>query len=131
MEGPTERLDVTGLRDRLKRNFLATLVFSQGVPMLLAGDEIGRTQRGNNNAYCQDDETSWLDWQLSARQQELLRYTRQLVEIRRSNPVLRRRSFFGARVSSTRREGRDLVAPRRRRDGGSGLGRCRRTTCSA
>jgi isoamylase len=100
VEGQTERLDVTELRDRIKRNFLATLLFSQGVPMLLAGDELGRTQRGNNNAYCQDNETSWLDWQLTPRQQELLHYTRQLVEIRRSNPVLRRRSFFGPRVSS-------------------------------
>jgi glycogen operon protein len=101
VEGETEMLDVIELRDRLKRNLLATLFFSQGVPMLLAGDELGRTQRGNNNAYCQDNETSWLDWQLSLRQQELLRYTRQLVQIRRSNPVLRRRSFFGARTSSS------------------------------
>ena len=100
VEGPTEMRDVVELRDRIKRNFLATLLFSQGVPMLLAGDEIGRTQDGNNNAYCQDGETSWIDWQLTSRQQELLRYTTHLVEIRRSNPVLRRRSFFGGRAGS-------------------------------
>ena len=68
--------------------------------MLLAGDEIGRSQRGNNNAYCQDNEVSWIDWRLTPRQQELLRYTKQLVAIRRANPVLRRRSFFGGRPSS-------------------------------
>jgi isoamylase len=100
VEGPTEALEVVTLRDRIKRNFLATLLFSQGVPMILHGDEIGRTQRGNNNAYCQDDETSWIDWELTPRQQELLHYTIHLVEIRRSNPVLRRRSFFGGRATS-------------------------------
>ncbi len=74
-EGPTDAPDVLELRDRVKRNLLATLLFSQGVPMLLAGDEIGRTQRGNNNAYCQDNEVSWVDWRLTPREQELLRYT--------------------------------------------------------
>jgi isoamylase len=76
------------------------LLFSQGVPMILHGDEIGHTQRGNNNAYCQDNEISWVDWNLGPRQLELLRYTIQCVEIRRSNPVLRRRSFFGGRPTA-------------------------------
>ena len=101
VEGPTEALEVLTLRDRIKRNFLATLLFSQGVPMILHGDEIGRTQGGNNNAYCQDDETSWIDWKLTPRQQELLGYTILLMEIRRSNPVLRRRSFFGGRRATS------------------------------
>ena len=98
-EGPTEAVDVVELRDRIKRNFIATLLFSQGVPMILHGDEIGRTQRGNNNAYSQDNDVSWVDWQLGPRQLELLRYTILCVEIRRSNPVLRRRSFFGGRAA--------------------------------
>ena len=99
-EGPTEMVEIVALRDRVKRNFLATLLFSEGVPMIVGGDEIGRTQRGNNNAYCQDNEISWIDWQLTPRQEELLRYTIRLVEIRRNNPVLRRRSFFGGRPTS-------------------------------
>jgi isoamylase len=100
VEGPTETLDIVALRDRVKRNFLATLLFSEGVPMILGGDEIGRTQKGNNNAYCQDGEITWVDWQLTPRQEELLRYTIRLLEIRRMNPVLRRRSFFGGRPTS-------------------------------
>jgi isoamylase len=85
---------VVEIRERMKRNFLATLLFSQGVPMLLGGDEMGRTQLGNNNAYCQDNEISWVRWDLSVREQELLDFTRRLLEIYRSNPVLRRRRFF-------------------------------------
>jgi isoamylase len=100
VEGPTEALEVVTLRDRVKRNFLATLLFSEGVPMILGGDEIGRTQRGSNNAYCQDNEISWFDWQLTPRQEELLRYTTRLLEIRRANPVLRRRGFFGGRPTA-------------------------------
>jgi len=100
VEGPTESLEVVALRERAKRNFLATLLFSEGVPMLLHGDELGRTQRGNNNAYCQDNETSWVDWNLGAREREHLRYAIHLLELRRANPVLRRRSFFGGRPTS-------------------------------
>jgi len=81
----------------MKRNFIATLVFSQGVPMVLGGDEMGRTQLGNNNAYCQDNETSWLSWQLSDEQSELLDFTRECLRVFRSNPVLRRRTFFTGR----------------------------------
>ncbi len=78
----------------MKRNFLATLVFSQGVRMLLGGDEIGRTQRGNNNAYAQDNEISWVDWDLSPADRELLEFTREILAIFRDNPVFRRRGFF-------------------------------------
>ncbi|HZD78568.1 MAG TPA: glycogen debranching protein GlgX [Actinomycetota bacterium] len=94
VEGPTESTRITSMRERMKRNFLATLLFSQGVTMLLGGDEIGRTQYGNNNAYCQDNEISWPSWNLSQRDRELLRFTRSVLRIFRSNPVLRRRSFL-------------------------------------
>ncbi|MGZ8635983.1 MAG: glycogen debranching protein GlgX [Actinomycetota bacterium] len=93
-EGPTGSSRVNAMRERMKRNFLATLVLSQGVGMLLGGDEMSRTQRGNNNAYCQDNELSWLEWDLSPADRELLAFTRQLLEIRRSNAVLRRRTFL-------------------------------------
>src|SRR5262249_1972205 len=83
-----------------KRNFLATLLCSQGVPMILHGDELGRTQGGNNNAYCQDNEVGWVSWDLSDRDRRLLEFTRQVLAIRRSNPVLRRRSFFTGRTRS-------------------------------
>ncbi len=85
------------LRERQKRNFLATLLLSQGVPMLLAGDEVGRTQRGNNNAYCQDNEISWIDWELDAPRQSLLEFTRRLVALRSEHPAFRRRDFFQGR----------------------------------
>jgi glycogen operon protein len=79
------------------RNLLATLILSQGVPMLLAGDEIARSQNGNNNAYCQDNETSWLDWDLDERESEQLAWTQRLIELRRNHPVLRRRNYFQGR----------------------------------
>jgi glycogen operon protein len=82
------------MRERIKRNFLATLAFSQGVPMLSHGDELGRTQRGNNNAYCHDNELTWVDWKLSPLQRQLLEFTRTVFAIRAANPVLRRRTFF-------------------------------------
>ncbi len=96
-EGPTESPRIRRTRERMKRNFLATLVFSQGVPMILAGDEIGRTQQGNNNAYCQDDEISWVSWNISSRDRRLMEFTRECLRIFHSNPVLRRRSFFTGR----------------------------------
>jgi glycogen operon protein len=96
-EGPTDAPNVKRMRERMKRNFLATLMFSQGVRMLLHGDEMGRTQQGNNNAYCQDNEISWVDWDLEPEDRELLEFTRELTEVFRSNPVLRRRSFFTGR----------------------------------
>jgi isoamylase len=99
-EGPTEDKGILALRARQKRNFLATLLLSQGVPMLLAGDEMGRTQRGNNNAYCQDNEISWVDWPARRRgptgqrtNQALLEFVRWLVQFRADHPVFRRRRF--------------------------------------
>jgi isoamylase len=79
------------------RNFLATLFVSQGVPMLLGGDELGRTQRGNNNAYCQDNEVSWVDWTLDEGARRLVAFTRRLIALRRDHPELRRRKFFQGR----------------------------------
>ncbi|MGH7199958.1 MAG: glycogen debranching protein GlgX, partial [Planctomycetaceae bacterium] len=93
-EGPTDDPDIVDLRERKKRCFLATLMFSQGVPMLLAGDEMGHTQDGNNNAYCQDNEITWIDWDLSERQEQLLKFTRRIIAIWQAEPVLRRRRFF-------------------------------------
>jgi len=97
VEGPTEASGIVRTRDRTKRNFLATLAFSQGVPMLAAGDEMGRTQGGNNNAYSQDNEISWVDWSLDERKRALLRFTRHVFSQRSANPVLRRRGFFHGR----------------------------------
>jgi len=94
VEGPAENSEVIELRARQKRNFLVTLFLSQGVPMLLAGDEIGRTQAGNNNAYCQDNEISWVDWSRAAAERDLLAFTQKLARLRRRHPVFRRRRFF-------------------------------------
>jgi len=91
-EGPTENVEVMALRKRQKRNFLMTLLLSQGVPMLLGGDEIGRTQGGNNNAYCQDNEISWYDWEQA--DQELLEFVCRLIRFRREHPVFCRRRWF-------------------------------------
>src|SRR5581483_7306685 len=89
-EGPTDDEKIGELRARQMRNFLSTLLLSQGVPMLTGGDEIARTQHGNNNAYCQDNELSWLDWKLDRGRRELLDFTRYVIGLRRSHPVLRR-----------------------------------------
>jgi glycogen operon protein len=97
VEGPTTDPAILALRERQMRNFLATLFVSQGVPMLCGGDEIGRTQQGNNNAYCQDNEISWLDWRLDAQGRRLLEFTRQLIRLRHRHPELRRRRFFQGR----------------------------------
>jgi isoamylase len=94
VEGPTTDQAVLDLRARQERNLLATLFFSQGVPMLLAGDEIGRTQGGNNNAYCQDNEVSWVDWKLAAGEATPLEFACELAAFRREHPVFRRRRFF-------------------------------------
>ncbi len=93
-EGPTDDDSVNALRAKKQRAILATLLLSQGVPMLLAGDELGHTQDGNNNAYCQDNELTWLDWELDERATELLNFTKLLIDFRRSQPVLQRRRFF-------------------------------------
>jgi len=94
VEGPTEDPGIEEMRARRARSLLATLFLSQGVPMLLGGDEFGRTQRGNNNAYCQDNDISWFDWNFNAHQQALLEFTRGLIAFRKDHPVLRRRRFF-------------------------------------
>jgi glycogen operon protein len=93
-EGPTEAVHVMQMRERMMRNFLATLAFSQGVPMLSHGDELGRSQLGNNNAYCQDNELTWVNWDLDAGQRKLLAFAQGVLAIRAANPVLRRRTFF-------------------------------------
>jgi isoamylase len=98
VEGPTEDPAVLALRARQMRNVLATLLLSQGVPMLSMGDEVARTQGGNNNAYCLDSEVSWLDWSFSPAQRDLLAFTRHVLELQRRHPVFRRRSFFQGRA---------------------------------
>ncbi len=97
VEGPTDNPEILALRRRQQRNFLATLFFSQGIPMMLAGDELGRTQQGNNNAYCQDNEISWFNWNLSSEQEDLLTFVRHLIRIYHNHPVLRRHHFFRGR----------------------------------
>ncbi|QSQ17828.1 glycogen debranching protein GlgX [Myxococcus landrumensis] len=94
VEGETNDAKVNALREQQKRNFLSTLFLSQGVPMLVAGDEMGRTQRGNNNAYCQDNALSWVNWELTESQSALLEFTSRLTRLRREQPVLRKRRFF-------------------------------------
>jgi isoamylase len=94
VEGQTDDPAIIELRDRQKRNFLATLLCSQGVPMILGGDEIGRSQGGNNNAYCQDNEVSWFDWDLEDRARQLFEFACRAIRLRREHPALRRRRFF-------------------------------------
>jgi isoamylase len=93
-EGPTDDLEVNALRLRQQRNFLTTLLLSQGVPMILHGDEFGRTQQGNNNVYCQDNELAWVDWNLGEEQKQLYAFTSALTGLRREHAVFRRRRFF-------------------------------------
>jgi glycogen operon protein len=97
-EGPTDDGAVLALRARQMRNVLATLLLSQGVPMISMGDEVARTQRGNNNAYCQDNELSWLDWDFTPAQRDLLAFTRRVLALQRRHPVFRRRTFFQGRA---------------------------------
>ncbi|WP_114973013.1 glycogen debranching protein GlgX [Rhodoferax ferrireducens] len=94
VEGPTEDPEILTLRDRQKRNLLATLLLSQGVPMLLAGDECGHTQLGNNNAYCQDNELGWLDWTSTPEREALTTFVQRVIALRRAHPSFRRRNFF-------------------------------------
>jgi isoamylase len=96
-EGPTEDPQINALRERQRRNFLTTLFLSQGVPMLPGGDEWGRTQNGNNNAYCQDNEISWLNWTRDEKQHQFLEFTRKLIWFRKAHPVFRRPKFFQGR----------------------------------
>jgi isoamylase len=103
VEGPTKRAEINALRSRQVRNLVATLLLSQGVPMWPAGDEVRRTQRGNNNAWCQDNDVSWFDWRLLDEQADFLRFVRELVRFRRENPTLRHRGFLrgGSAASGT------------------------------
>jgi isoamylase len=97
-EGLTSDPEILQLREQQRRNFLTTLMLSQGVPMLLGGDEIGRTQIGNNNAYCQDNEISWFDWQLPDGNEDLINFCRELIYFRKQHPVFRRRKWFQGRA---------------------------------
>jgi glycogen operon protein len=94
VEGDTNDIEIVALREQQKRNFLTTLLLSQGVPMLLHGDEMGRTQCGNNNAYCQDNELTWVDWDRARENWALFEFTAQLIKLRNEHPVFRRRRFF-------------------------------------
>ena len=94
VEGPSESSDVEALRNRLIKNFLVTLFISRGIPMLLAGDELRRTQRGNNNAYCQDNAVSWVDWNFLEKHREIHRFARGMIAFRRAHPVLRKAAFY-------------------------------------
>jgi isoamylase len=97
VEGPTSDRRILDLRVRQRRNLLSTLLLSIGVPMITAGDELGRTQGGNNNAYCQDNEISWVDWQMTSERLEFLEFTRRVIRLWTDHPVLRRRKFFQGR----------------------------------
>src|SRR5262249_45198031 len=94
VEGPTDDPKVLGLRRRQARNLMATLLLSQGVPMLLAGDEFLRTQQGNNNAWCQDNEISWVDWSQAVKNASFLRFAREMIALRKRHSALRRRRFL-------------------------------------
>lgn len=99
-EGPTDDPEINKLRERQKRNFLATLLLSQGTPMILAGDELGRTQEGNNNTYCQDNELNWVNWEgIGEDGESLINFTRKLITLRKSLPILRRGRFLTGRVN--------------------------------
>ena len=94
VEGPTDHLEIVALREQQKRNMLTTMLISQGVPMLVYGDELGRSQRGNNNAYCQDNAVSWVDWSQAREDWTLIEFTTQVTRLRRDHAVFRRRRFF-------------------------------------
>ena len=100
-EGPTDDEAINLLRERQIRNFMSTLILSQGTPMLLAGDEFGRTQGGNNNAYCQDSEISWLNWAIEAKGQTLQRFVQKLTYIRHEYPMLHYTRFLNGRLKDT------------------------------
>ncbi|MPZ79844.1 MAG: glycogen debranching protein GlgX [Actinophytocola sp.] len=129
-EGPTDDEKINHLRARQRRNMLATLLLSQGVPMLLHGDELGRTQQGNNNGYCQDSELSWVDWSLAERNGDLVDFTSAVIELRHNHPVFRRRRFFAGRPIRKGGELRDIAwftpagEEMSEQDWESGFGRC-------
>jgi glycogen operon protein len=98
LEGPTDDPTVIAARERQKRNFTATLLLSQGVPMICAGDELSHSRNGNNNPYCQDSDVNWLDWSLTAAEEAFLEFVRRVIRLRKKHPVLRRRRFFQGRA---------------------------------
>jgi glycogen operon protein len=116
VEGPTDDPAIAELRLRQQRNFMTTLFISQGVPMLLGGDELGRTQQGNNNTYCQDNELAWYDWDVDEEQRDLLPFVRRLIRLRADHPVFRRQQFFRGVTEGTadldwlRPDGADMAA---------------------
>ncbi|OBG72089.1 glycogen debranching protein GlgX [Mycobacterium sp. E3305] len=109
VEGPTDDPDILTLRRRQMRNFWATLMLSQGTPMIAHGDELGRTQNGNNNVYCQDSELSWMDWSLVDKNSDLLAFARKVTTLRKTHPVFRRRRFFEGEPIRTGDEVRDIA----------------------
>jgi isoamylase len=109
VEGPTDDPEILELRARQSRNILATLLLSQGTPMIAHGDEIGRTQHGNNNVYCQDSELAWMDWTLAETNADLLEFTRNVITLRRKHPVFRRRRFFEGRPIRSGDQTRDIA----------------------
>jgi glycogen operon protein len=117
-EGPTDDPTIEAVRKRQIKNFLLTLFISRGMPMLLGGDEFRRTQRGNNNAYCQDNESSWYDWTLLEKHREIHRFARGMIAFRRTHPILRRESFYtqaDIRWFSPRRTQPNWLDPREKR----------------
>jgi glycogen operon protein len=130
VEGPTDDPEITALRGKQMRNMMATLMVSQGTPMIAHGDEIGRTQRGNNNVYCQDSEISWMDWSLCETNAEHLEFTRKVAAFRKKHPVFRRRRFFEGKPIRSGDQVRDIAWLTRGgtemtpRDWGAGLGLC-------
>jgi glycogen operon protein len=109
VEGPTDDPEIVALRCRQMRNFWATLMLSQGTPMIAHGDELGRTQDGNNNVYCQDSELSWMDWSLADNNSDLLAFVRKVTTLRKKHPVFRRRRFFEGEPIRTGDEVRDIA----------------------
>jgi glycogen operon protein len=109
VEGPTNDPDIVALREQQKRNMLATLLLSQGVPMILAGDGVGRTQQGNNNTYCQDNELNWLDWYWDDNRWRLLNFVKRMIQLRRAHPIFRRRNFFMGMSVGEKDEHKDVV----------------------
>ena len=114
VEGETDDPEIDALRARQQRNFLTTLLLSQGTPMLLGGDEMGRTQHGNNNGWCQDNEISWYDWTESPEKDELREFTRRLIRLRRQHPTFRRETLPARQGGQGLGAARRLVVPRRR-----------------
>ena len=130
VEGPTDDPEILALRARQMRNIMATLMLSQGTPMIAHGDEIGRTQQGNNNVYCQDSELSWMDWSLVEKNADLVAFTRRVTGLRKDHPVFRQRRFFEGKPIRSGDQVRDIawLTPAGQEmtpeDWGSGFGKC-------